>query len=141
MSNSYDIAQKQLKRNPKADYPDRQFKLALLESNNSEFEAKDATMAAVLKHDRNFETETAALRVQVIPDPTRPFGARNRIIQFFVVEGSREGIRERLSAGVIYEVPEGKDDEAGIPLFFLNKADVERTINGEGFASSLPEEA
>jgi hypothetical protein len=115
----------------------RMFRVVLLGLNpQAKIDAQnDVTLADVFdNHRENARVGDVAARLQVIGDPTKPFGIRDRLFQFFVVEGSRQTVRENLGAGVLYEI--SQDGEA--PIAFVNRDELGMMISGEGFTITVP---
>jgi hypothetical protein len=128
----------QLRENGEVSIQGRSFRLALLGPNAQarvDVES-DATLEDVYGHRENARVGDVAVRVQVIPDPKQPFGIRDRLYQFFVVEGSRDAVRGAMGSGVLYEQVEGGDGEALIA--FVNRDEVNMMISGEGFTITVP---
>jgi hypothetical protein len=137
MGNRYIAADERLREQEGRSFLNRTFRMLLLAVVGSPaFDPEQESVDDLLEDERNQRLGDVSLRVQVIPDPTRPFGIRDRILQFFVVEGSRDRVRRNDVNGLIYEVDEESGDK--IPLYMLNKSEVRLTVSGEGFAVQLP---
>lgn len=127
----------QLRENGETAIGDRRFRLLLLGNNpRATVDVNtDTTLDAVLdNHRENARVGDVALRLQVIGDPTKPFGIRDRLYQFFVEEGSRTTVRENLGSGVIYEASQ----EGEKPIAFVNRDEVGMMISGEGYTITVP---
>jgi hypothetical protein len=133
MAQRYKAADERLKEVEGRSFLSRVFRLLLLPVTSApDFDSEHGSLEDV-RGDRQ-QIGDVALRTQVIPDPTRPFGLRDRILQLYVVESSRDRVRRNDVVGVLYEVTDGEE----VPLLLLSKSDVRLTVSGEGFAVPLP---
>lgn len=135
MARFYKDGRERLREDGKTAFIDRTFRLLLLGSvQRPAFDEGDTTLDAVLDHDENGKAGDVALRTQVIPDPTQPFGVRSRIVQFFVEEGSRDRVRNALGPAALYESTDGEEQLIAL----VPKDGVVRMVSGEGFAVTIP---
>lgn len=137
MGSLYVNGRDQLRENGEVSIFDRTFRLVLLGAGNTrpDFDANHDDLDDVFAEDsRNDRQDDVPVRLQVIGDPSKPFGIRDRLYQFFVVEGSRDRVRRSMSGGVLYE----RTEEGDAPIAMLGKADVAMMVSGEGYTITVP---
>lgn len=135
MASSYKVATKRLQDDPAKPFNRRNYQLVLIEPSKASFNADHATLKATQEDDANPESDRAALRIQIIRDPTRPIG-NSSLLQFFVQDPNRKSLIRTPTnalAGIIVEIDGAKE----IPLFQLNSDEVWEMAHGNGYNTPI----